>query len=122
MEYKPWIEQAKEDLEKAEILLNNSKFDGASFYAQQTIEKSLKASILKKEKKLIKIHDLVILGIHAGLPKDLIDKCNLLSSVYSTSRYGILIDKIPAKIFTKEKSREHIETAREVLEWIKKKV
>jgi HEPN domain-containing protein len=39
MEYKKWFEQAKEDLEKAEILFKNLKFDGASFYAPSNSRK-----------------------------------------------------------------------------------
>ena len=122
MEYKKWLEQAKEDLEKAEILFKNSKFDGASFYAQQTAEKSLKAVVLKTKNKLMKIHDLVVLGMQCDISKDLLEKCKLLSQVYSASRYGILDNEIPAKMFFAEKSKEHIQTAEEVLEWAKKKI
>lgn len=61
-EYNNWLKQAESDLRKAKILLDNKEFDGVAFYSQQTAEKALKSVIIKKQGKLVKIHDLVILG------------------------------------------------------------
>ncbi|MBI3623222.1 HEPN domain-containing protein [Candidatus Pacearchaeota archaeon] len=73
-----WSKQAEDDLDKAKILFNNRKFDGAAFYSQQTAEKALKAVIIKTQGKLVKTHDLVILGRMAGLPKSILEKCEML--------------------------------------------
>jgi len=62
-EVKRWWKKAVDDLEKAEILYKNKKYDGTVFYCQQAVEKGLKALQLKKTKKIKKIHDLVELGI-----------------------------------------------------------
>lgn len=121
-EYKLWIKQAESDLDSAEILFKNKKFEGASFYAQQTSEKALKGVVIKVKKKLMKIHDLVVLGMQAGVKEELINKCQILTQVYSASRYGIIESKIPSEIFSEEKTKSHIKIAKEVLEWSKKQI
>jgi len=116
-----WVKQAEEDLEKAKILFDNRKYDGASFYSQQTAEKALKAVILKKDKVLFKIHDLVILGRKANIDDKLLKKLSVLTIAYTESRYKIE-DKIPAKRFISSQCEDYLETAKEVLEWSKKKI
>lgn len=68
----------------------------------------------------MKIHDLVILGRKVNLPDELLQKCEKLSLAYTESRYGISMQKFPAGNFTKEKVRQFLLTAMEVLEWAKK--
>ncbi len=46
-EVRRWWKQAKDDLEKAKILFNNKKYDGAIFFCQQAFEKALKALSIK---------------------------------------------------------------------------
>ena len=70
-----WIRIAKDDLESAESNFENEKFYVCAFLAQQAAEKALKAVLLRKAKKLIKIHDLVILGRKVNLPDNLLRKC-----------------------------------------------
>ena len=122
MEYKSWLKQAKEDFEKAIILFRNRKFDGASFYAQQSAEKALKAVLIKRKGKLFKIHDLVVLGLNCGVEEDLLNKCKVLSQVYSFTRYGIVGKKIPAKMFKQGDSKKHINISKEIIEWVKKEI
>lgn len=121
-EAKNWIMQAEADLDKAKILFENNKFDGASFYAHQTIEKSLKAVIIIKTNNLVKIHDLFNLGKSANLPIELIEKIKNLSGLYIDSRYGIINDKIPAERYTKNDSKQFLLISEEVLEWCKKMI
>ena len=119
-EFQNWIRQAEADLRKAKILMNSLELDGAGFYSQQTAEKALKAVIIKYQKKLVKIHDLVILGRMAKLPKAMLEKVEVLSKVYIESRYGLLDDKIPAEKFDKNDASKFIKIAEEVLKWAKK--
>ena len=51
-----WIDLAKEDLRQATYLLKGDFYRGACFAAQQSIEKGLKAALLKKGWDLEKIH------------------------------------------------------------------
>ena len=57
-EVKRWLDKAKEDLEKAEVLLKSEHYDGAAFFSQQSAEKALKAIIIKRTNNFPKIHDL----------------------------------------------------------------
>ena len=39
-EIKNWLKQSEEDLEKAEILFKNKKYDGVAFNCHQSVEKA----------------------------------------------------------------------------------
>ena len=120
-ETKKWWEQAKDDLEKAAILLENKKYDGAAFFSQQAAEKALKALYLKKFNAIRKVHDLVFLSKKLNLPKDVIEKCDMLSKIYTETRYPAY-DIIPAKSFTKSDGEELLNIASEVIGWIREKL
>src|SRR3989344_3825003 len=121
-EIRNWIEQAKRDLKSAENSLKSKDYYLCAFMCQQAAEKGLKALIIKKEKKLIKMHDLVILGRKIGLPENLLLNCEKLSKVYIESRYGILENEPPYKKFKEKDALEFIFIAKEILEWLKKKI
>ena len=117
-EINKWFNKPKDDLEKAKILFNNQKFDGAAFFCQQSIEKGLKTIILKKEKKIIKIHDLTELGKIANLPKIFIEYCKSITLAYIYSRYPD-IDK-PKNI--REIVSNFIRYTQEILLWVEKNI
>ncbi len=50
-EARHWWEQAKHDLETAEYLKAGERFDAASFYFQQAVEKGLKALYIASRKE-----------------------------------------------------------------------
>ena len=120
-ESKNWLMQAEADLKAAKNSLKSKDYHASVFWSQQAVEKCLKGLIIEKEGELIKIHDLVILGKRAGLPLELISKCEKLSKVYIESRYGVL-DEIPAKKFNKNNAGEFLSISEEVLEWCRKKI
>lgn len=113
-EIKKWFEKSKDDLEKAEILFNNEKYDGAVFYCQQSVEKALKALILKKKKELKKIHDLVELGKSVDLPENLLEYCKEITQSYIYSRYPDIED--PKNI--KEIASKFLKHSKEIIKWI----
>lgn len=121
-EYRKWIEQAKHDLKIAEYNLNGNFFDSCIFYCQQTVEKSLKSLIIKKQGKLLKIHDLVILGRKVNLPNSFFEKISKLNSAYLSSRYEISLDKIPAELFSKQEALEFLKLSKEVIKWVETQV
>ena len=51
-----WVKQAEEDLKVAEYLLDGGYFRSACFHSQQSVEKSIKAGLLKEGWELEKIH------------------------------------------------------------------
>ena len=115
-EIKNWWKQAKDDLGKAKILFNNRKYDGAAFFCQQAVEKSLKALSLKKFNKIRRIHDLVELGKDVKLPDDLLDKAKELTQAYIYSRYP----DIGRVRNIKGVANNFMKYAGEILKWVKK--
>jgi len=115
-EVEKWWKQALDDLEKAKILYENKKYDGAAFYCQQAVEKAFKALLLKKTKKIRKIHDLVELGSEIRLPKNLLDPIKELTMAYIYSRYP----DVKQEPNLKEKVSHFLEISKEALKWVEK--
>ena len=51
-----WVKQSEDELKMAEYLLQGRYFKGACYHAQQSIEKSMKARLIKKGWELEKTH------------------------------------------------------------------
>lgn len=117
-----WIEQAKADLKSAENSFKSKDYYASVFWAQQSVEKVLKAVLIKKTKKLVKIHDLILLGKMAELPEELLNKIKFLSGVYTESRYDIIGEEIPANKFKEQDSIEALNLGKEVLKWLEKEI
>lgn len=110
---KDWLETAKLDLEAIAHIIQNDRLTGhVAFYAQQVIEKSLKAIIEESGGRVPKIHSLSkLFELCAALISIPINEDNIiaLDSLYIESRYpgefGLLPEGKPnqeqAKIFYK---------------------
>lgn len=70
-----WLKQAEYDLKTSEYNLEGGFAEPAAFWAQQSIEKALKAVALAKSGELRRVHDLSFLGKQVGLPEELLRKC-----------------------------------------------
>jgi len=88
---KDWLETAKLDLEAITCIIQNDRLTGhVAFYAQQAIEKSLKAIIEESGERVPKIHtlsklfDLCAAFINIPYDEDIIIA---LDSLYIESRY-----------------------------------
>ena len=57
-----WLRMGRDDFSSAKINFDNRKYYVCSYLCHQCVEKSLKALMVKKNKKLIKTHDLVYLA------------------------------------------------------------
>ena len=113
-----WVEKSEDDLRKAKDNFKISNYDLSSFLCQQSVEKALKALLIKKTKEFPKIHDLVRLGRLVGLNKKFLTNCKRLTSVYIETRYpGISDDE-----YSKDESLEDIQMTEEILKWVKKKL
>lgn len=121
-EIKNWWKQALTDLDTAKSNLKNNKYYACSFFCQQAVEKALKALYLKKFKKLIKIHNIVILAERLKLPKELIEKCNELNPVYIETRYPDAGGSLPAYRYTQDDAETDLASAKKVIAWLKKKI
>ena len=120
-EVKKWINMAKDDLDSANSNFENKKYYVCVLLSQQTSEKALKAILLEKTNKIIKIHDLVLLGKKVNLSEDLLNKCGLLSTAYLETRYSF-DNKVPSKRFNQENSLKYLNIAEEILLWVEKNI
>ena len=117
-----WLMQSKIDFNTAKNSFNSKDYYASAFWCQQSIEKAIKALLIKEKKRLIKIHDLVILSRMGNLPEELLKKVKLLSGIYVESRYGIINNDIPANKFKEKDVLEFINITSEVLKWVEKKI
>ncbi|OGI15435.1 hypothetical protein A3K63_01795 [Candidatus Micrarchaeota archaeon RBG_16_49_10] len=117
-EVKRWWNKAKDDLEKAKILFDNKKYDGTVFFCQQSVEKALKALLLKRKGSIRKVHDLVELGKDNSLPRNLLDYCKEITQSYTYSRYPDIDE--PEDI--REISKKFLKYTEEILKWTEKKL
>ena len=89
-----WLTQGDQDLEAAEILLNqNGPLPIVAFLLQQTVEKYLKGYLLSQAWSLRRIHDLEIL-IQEAISRDIdfapfLSTCQQITEYYIESRYPV---------------------------------
>jgi len=106
-EARRWIEQAKEDLTSAKILLDAKRYYLVCFLAQQIAEKALKSVIYFNKEDLVLGHSVRKLVEWANKFdnrfEDLINKISILDSYYIPTRYpNGLPEGIPAEIFNQD--------------------
>ena len=117
-EIKKWIKLSEEDFKTAKANLNIKKYRFASYLCQQAAEKSLKALLLKKTGKIIKIHDLVELGKKVEIEEKFLESLDKLTHTYIESRYP----DIPRDKYTIDETKEDIKTTKEIIKWVKENI
>jgi len=115
-----WWRQALHDLKAAEYNYKGDLLDTASFLAQQSVEKALKAFYIQEKKILRKTHSISSLAKDLNLPIPLLIKITELEPIYQKTRYPDITQSIPAEEFENLDVEDFINTAQEVLEWIEK--
>ncbi len=121
-EVKRWLQLAKDDLNSAQANFSTGQYYVCAFLCQQSVEKGLKALLIKNTGKLIKTHDTVLLGKKLNMPEHLLDACTRLNAVYMDARYGDTGGMLPSEKFTKEVSMRFLENAREACSWVGKNI
>jgi len=121
-EVKRWFDLARDDLSSAQVNFKNKQYYVCVFLCQQSVEKALKSLLIKKTGRLLKIHDLVILGKKVDLPSHLLEKCDKLNGVYLDTTYGDLGGKLPSQKFNKVNSTNFLKIAKELLRWLGKNI
>lgn len=118
-----WLKQALHDLEMAEKNLEFGGYDVCAFLCHQAVEKFMKALIIKKSgTDAPRIHHLDQLARTLGFPKEVVDKLLLLESDYVASRYPDVSVGVPYEEYSREDAEEKVELAREMVEWLKKRL
>lgn len=120
-EVKMWLEYAKADIKTADNSNKAGDYYAAGFWAQQAVEKGLKALILHKGCEFKKIHDLEALAKKVNAPKVIIDNCKKISPAYTIARYPDAASK-PTSSISKTEAKELLKLAKEVLAWIKEQM
>ena len=111
-----WLEQAEEDFETAEFLVDSGKTEQGGFFLQQAAEKALKAMLLEKDGDYPYEHNLVKLAKDLDVPDEYIDVFPVLNSLYVGSRYP---DQHTSDIQNLEQIKSKVE---EFLEWMKRQL
>jgi HEPN domain-containing protein len=117
-----WFDQAESELKGAKVLFENSIFEQACFNCHQAVEFALKGFIILEKGESELGHNLRVLARKVGSPPEIEKKSTYLNSAYQDARYVDKNEEAPAKIYTFDKAKQHIEFAEEVIEWIKKKL
>lgn len=91
-----WLKVAKKDWNRMQIMLEKRDAEAAGYFLQQSLEKHLKAFLLKKGWKLKKIHELDALlddavRFNPGL-EAFRALCERVSGYYFVERYPALVD------------------------------
>lgn len=118
---KNWLGFASQDLQVAELVMQEGLFNQVCFHSQQCAEKSLKAWLAKQGKNIPRIHqmaDLLTL-IPESVTGNFGERLLLLDRFYIPTRYpdalpGSLEDGLPSK----NDAEEALGIAREILKWI----
>jgi AbiV family abortive infection protein len=121
---KYWLTASKEDFDSAEILYQNKKYHHALFFCHLSIEKMLKAIIVKSTKTAPPmIHDLVRLAERAAVPLDELQKNELaeISTFNVEARYDDYKLSFRKKA-KKQFSLKYLEKTKEMLQWLSKQV
>jgi HEPN domain-containing protein len=113
-------EQAEEDLDTAEKLLDVGKYYASVFFSEQAAEKALKVMYLEKKRRVAFTHDLVELAEELGVPEDVSHAAAELSPDYIMTRYPDAANAVPAKLYNASSAEMHLNLSREVIRWVKR--
>lgn len=115
-----WFEQAEEDYKSIASLLKDKRYHGAVLFAQQSVEKIIKAYIIEtKNIPPLKSHRIEKLIKEAGLDLGEIDNPDVvdLSKAYTWVRYP---DLGRAHFPNQHEAEKLIKIAKKVYQWVKK--
>ena len=113
-----WLDQAKEELDTAEYLLHGEYYKGACYHAQQALEKTIKAKLLKKGWELEKTHSiarLVELGKEYRIKLKITDEEIIFIDGIYRGRYPAEAGLLPLRDPNKEDAERAISIARRLL-------
>lgn len=114
-----WIKQAKKDLKAAKDSEKSQNYEWACFQVQQAIEKTLKAFFIFRKKALPEpTHSLIFLAKQLAVPSKFYSFLKDLTRDFITTRYPSASSEVPYELYDKEKAKERINKAEEILKWI----
>lgn len=118
-----WLKQANNDLKYAQSNLDAGIYYVCAFLSQQAAEKALKALYIESKRKVpIKTHNLVELGKELQAPSYMIKGLRKINPAFVTARYPDAANGVPAEMFDEDIAKEHLEKAKEILEWVEQTI
>jgi len=121
-EIRDWVVQAEADLRKAKILFDAGEYDGVAFYCHQSVEKMLKALMMRKKNKGKAGHSIIYVAKELKVPEELFEKIKKLNPEYLISRYPDIAGVAPVDYYSKGMVEDYLGVAMEVIEWVKKRM
>jgi HEPN domain-containing protein len=120
----PWWRQAQADFQSGEFLLPTRQSYAVSWFAQQAVEKGLKALYFEQRAILPpRVHDLEYLATEVALPAGLMPDVALINPTFALVRYPNPAQAIaPIDLITEERATQHFEAARRVLQWLEQQL
>jgi len=115
-----WFRQAEYDLDQGLDRLERSVFSYAAFFAEQSAQKSLKAFLIFKGKRVVAIHSVGELAKQAAAMDaafiPILDEAKRLDRHYLASRYPDALPDpaIPAESYVRAEAEEAIRTAQAI--------
>lgn len=116
-----WKDSAEDDIETAGILIDKGKFVHGLFFCHLSIEKIVKALVVKKTREIPpKSHDIFYLAkkANAEIPEDMLIISQILMKYQLEGRYP---ESFPSKPESDAVKKYFVETQK-LLEWFKKKL
>ncbi len=117
-----WVSSANDDWETAEILLDKKRYVPALFFIHLSLEKLIKALIIKKNKAPDFIHNLRRLYEQIGIvPEKYIPWLNEISTFNISARYDVEKNTLYKKA-NDEFTNEWHQKARKIRQWLKQQL
>lgn len=117
-----WLSTARQDIETAEILFKSKKYHYALFFCHLSIEKTLKAIVVKTTKSAPPlIHDLIRLAEKVEIPIDIKHK-NELAEI-TTFNIETRYDDYKLSFYKKanrQYASKYLNITKEILKWLEK--
>jgi len=123
-----WLRAAWEDLEDAELMLEEGRWFRAAFFAQQAAEKALKALYpLVAGTEPPRMHSVTELyrGLREHgfrLPEELAEKLPALNKYYTVTRYPDAANGLPSESVDREEAERAVGVARRLLRLVEEAV
>jgi HEPN domain-containing protein len=121
-----WWEQAKADMKTADVTFEGKRYYASVFFAQQSVEKALKALLLKRIKNPqapeMTSHSLIFLGKANHIPESFHSFLRDLTGAYTASRYPAGTEEPPEALYDDAIASRLLAGAKEVLEWTGKRL
>jgi len=123
-EIRVWWDQATAGLQSAEVNLRADRYYASAFFAQQAVEKVLKALVLRRkgnpQAPEMFSHSLIYLARTCRLPHKFHSFLRDLTSEYVNTRYPSAVEEPPEVLYDRTIASRTLVSAKEVFEWVEK--